>query len=104
MVGGHVTFYTKQKVKDALEEYREKLQPYKLPKPLQGALQVNVRFYYKGKGVWKDTRPDLDNMVKLLLDAMTQEGFWEDDGQIVMLSMAKMYGEDDGVEIGITRL
>lgn len=65
---------------------------------------MNVRFYYKGKGVWKDTRPDLDNMVKLLLDAMTQMEFWEDDAQIVSLSVAKLYSDEDGVEIGITQL
>lgn len=104
IVNGHISFYTKDKVRAVLNDYKEKLEPYKLSKPLVGALHVNIKFLYKGKGVWKETRPDLDNMVKLLLDAMTQCGFWEDDSQIVILNAGKLYSDHDEIEIGITQL
>lgn len=33
-------------------------------------------------GTWRDTKPDTDNLQKLLKDCMTQVGFWEDDAQV----------------------
>lgn len=33
-------------------------------------------------GSWRDTKPDTDNLQKLLKDCMTQVGFWEDDAQV----------------------
>ena len=33
-------------------------------------------------GTWRDTKPDTDNLQKLLKDCMTQVGYWEDDAQV----------------------
>ena len=33
-------------------------------------------------GAWRDTKPDTDNLQKLLKDCMTQVGYWEDDAQV----------------------
>ena len=38
-------------------------------------------------------KPDIDNLAKQLLDAMTRLQFWEDDKQIVELHCRKVYGE-----------
>ncbi len=48
-----------------------------------------------------DTRPDVDNLAKLLLDAMTRCGFWRDDGQVSDLRIAKLWGPDPGISIRI---
>lgn len=43
-------------------------------------------------GLPKATRPDLDNITKLVLDAMTEAGcFFEDDGQVVSLATLKRH-------------
>lgn len=38
-------------------------------------------------------KPDIDNLAKQILDAMTRLQFWEDDKQIVELNCRKVYGE-----------
>lgn len=38
-------------------------------------------------------KPDIDNLAKQILDAMTRLQFWEDDKQIVELHCKKTYGE-----------
>ena len=38
-------------------------------------------------------KPDIDNLAKQLLDAMTRLQFWEDDKQIAELHCKKIYGE-----------
>lgn len=38
-------------------------------------------------------KPDVDNLCKQLLDAMTRLRFWEDDKQVVELTARKQYAE-----------
>lgn len=57
------------------------------------------RFAYKPKV----TRPDLDNLGKLVIDAIAQDGrFFADDAQIYYLAMEKWWGgsnDDYGIKI-----
>jgi len=49
-------------------------------------------------------RPDVDNLAKGVMDAMTQAGVWRDDDQIVRLIVAKAWcdpGEMPGVMIEV---
>ena len=48
---------------------------------------------------WKVTKPDTDNMVKLLKDCMTKVGFWKDDALVCCEMIEKMYGEKEGIYI-----
>lgn len=44
------------------------------------------------RGRPKATRPDLDNLAKLILDALTASGlFWADDGQVAELAIRKRF-------------
>lgn len=65
-------------------------------------LQVEWRFgttdKTKLKQRWKTTRPDTDNMIKLLKDCMTETGFWKDDAQIVQESLAKSWTTPERAE------
>ena len=45
-------------------------------------------------------KPDIDNIVKIILDAMNKFAF-KDDTQITKLSVEKMYGEEEKVIISI---
>ena len=44
------------------------------------------------------SKPDIDNMVKFYLDAMTGT-FWEDDASVCTIEASKIYSEDGLVEI-----
>ena len=47
-------------------------------------------------------KPDLDNLAKAVLDALTASGcFWNDDGQVSRLLLDKTYGTDVGVLVQI---
>lgn len=42
--------------------------------------------------IWCTSKPDIDNAVKAVLDALTQIGLWHDDTQVVMLAVTMRYG------------
>lgn len=42
---------------------------------------------------WHAQRPDLDNLEKAVLDAMTAIGVWQDDAQVVTLSSRKSWAD-----------
>ncbi len=58
-----------------------------------------------GKGrVPKHTRPDIDNLAKFYLDAITKAGIWKDDSQVCSLWLSDFYGstrEEEHVVIQI---
>lgn len=82
----------------------------------------NLRNRKKTKGAdgsadstWKVTKPDTDNLIKLLKDEMTHAGWWHDDAQVVIERSMKMYApvkedadgnlvEEVGVQITIAKL
>jgi Holliday junction resolvase RusA-like endonuclease len=43
---------------------------------------------------WKTTKPDVDNVAKAVMDAMTSAGWWDDDAIIVKLNVQKIYASD----------
>ena len=65
---------------------------------LTGPLSVSLLWTFPGAEVApKTTRPDLDNLAKLALDAATKAGYWRDDAQIVHLETAKFVGPLPGL-------
>lgn len=84
-----------------------------LRKPLEGPLSGSVVFCYpwpvamskKRRAAqgshWKTSRPDLDNLMKLLGDALTNT-VWLDDAQLVQVGLQKWYDEIPRIEIRVT--
>lgn len=106
---GRPTFYnrkgtTNQELKVALMKHKPRKEFEK------GQLLIlDIVFIYavKKKKLWgeyKDTRPDLDNLLKNLQDYMTELGYYADDSQIVILAAQKFYGPKNKIEIGISEL
>ena len=48
-----------------------------------------------------DTRPDCDNLMKLLFDCMTRLAFWKDDSLVCDVGFIKMWGNTPGITISI---
>ena len=85
--------------------------------PLTGALSVDVRFYRPvQKSISKAERqrrllgqslptvkPDIDNYVKAILDALNGLAF-KDDSQIAVLYARKIYSDKPRTEIEITEI
>ncbi len=38
-----------------------------------------------------DCKPDIDNLIKAVLDALTNDGWWRDDCQVSQVTASKMY-------------
>jgi Holliday junction resolvase RusA-like endonuclease len=66
--------------------------------PIEGPVKLAVFLFFDVKdrtlwGKYKPTRPDCDNYVKEIKDAMTASRFWNDDNQVVDLRVVKRYAE-----------
>lgn len=85
---GHVQHYTKAKVRKAHDLLFAELLPYRPAEPWKGPVYLSATYAFKRpkgeKRYYKVTRPDADNMQKLLKDVMTECGFWVDDAQVVV--------------------
>lgn len=52
-------------------------------------------------GEYKATRPDTDNLQKMLKDAMTELSFWKDDALVVSEIVEKFWAKHPGIYIYI---
>jgi len=48
-------------------------------------------------------RPDLDKLVRAVLDALSEAGVWRDDAQVVSIAARKAYGSAPGLTAEIVR-
>lgn len=88
------------------------------PFPVTDPVELRVRFVMPTRqgdlrkrsrvpAKWSPTRPDLDNLLKLLLDAATEAGWWKDDGLVVRIVAEKTIaaeGEEAGTHLVLEAL
>lgn len=55
-------------------------------------------------GEYKYTKPDTDNLQKLLKDCMTTSGYWEDDALVASEITEKFWAEVPGIYIRIEEI
>ena len=110
------TYYSK-KYKEAKQNYslqiQNQLKKYGLYQ-FFGCVQLHIEFIHKRpkalKGEsrqYKHTRPDVDNLVKAVFDALTASGAIKDDSQVVVLTAVDLYAarnEDPHTMIEINQL
>ena len=76
-------------------------------KPLPLPVSVNLKFHLKRpKTVNRavpSVKPDLDKLVRAVLDAMTGVGY-DDDSQVIRITARKLYGVTAWVEVAVTYL
>ena len=107
---GKPMFYLPEKLKLARQELFWKLHPNRPKEPLKGAIKLDVVWMFP-KGTkhkhreWRITKPDTDNLEKLLKDVMTDLGFWVDDAQVVVEHVEKFWSSGPiGIQIKIEQL
>lgn len=99
--------YDPPNVRDAREKLTAHLARFAPEKPLDGALRLVVKWLFpKGEhhkdGEYKPTRPDTDNLIKLLKDCMTGLRFWRDDAQVASEINEKFYADTTGIYIRLS--
>ena len=55
-------------------------------------------------GTFRTSRPDTDNLVKLLKDCMTKVGFWHDDAQVCREFLEKFWSDRPGIFVEVREL
>jgi len=110
VVGGKPRYYDPAPVKEARKKLTGKLIFHRPDTPLTGPVALTTLWLFpKGKshknGEWRSTKPDTDNLQKLLKDCMTKCGFWKDDAQVVRETVEKRWSDDPaGIYIEIEEL
>lgn len=98
--------YKTRRLKEAEAHLIAGMLPHRPKKPMEGAVALYVDWRFKaGKshddGTPKITRPDTDNLQKLLKDCLTRCGFWHDDAQVYYEVAAKWWVDEPKIHIEI---
>lgn len=110
MIKGRPIFFDPPRVKEAKTDLIDHLTPHIPQYPMEGALSLTtIWFFPMGKshkdGEWRTTRPDTDNLQKILKDCMTKLGFWMDDAQVSREYVEKRWSDmPTGIYIDIEKL
>lgn len=71
--------------------------------PLAGAVSLQVKWCFpRGRhpnGTYKTTRPDTDNLQKLLKDCLTAAHWWQDDAQVALEVVEKFWAQVPGIYV-----
>ncbi len=109
VIKGKPVPYEPQELKDA----RAKLTAYLAAHKPEEKYTVGVRLFTKWcfpiagnhkNGEYKTSKPDTDNLQKLLKDCMTSVGFWVDDAQVASEITEKFWADVPGIYIRIEEL
>jgi Holliday junction resolvase RusA-like endonuclease len=77
--------------------------------PIVGPIKVFADFFFPvPRGVkaalWQRKKPDIDNVLKSTLDALTAAGLWKDDAEVSEITAMKHYapqGREPGADIEV---
>lgn len=105
VVNGKPIFYEGQELKAARSKLEAHLAKHKPDKKYTGGIELLVKWCFpRGKhkdGEYRITKPDTDNLQKMLKDCMTRVGFWEDDAQVCLEITEKFWADIPGIYISI---
>ena len=111
IVRGKPVFYDPPEVADARAKLCANLAKHRPREPYRRGVRLVVKwcFGFSAKaghrdGEYKTTRPDTDNLQKLLKDCMTKVGFWTDDALVASEIVEKFWAEQPGIYIHIEEL
>ena len=108
IVKGKPVFYEPPDLKAARSKLMAHLGKYVPEKKYTGPVRLVTKWCFpRGKhkdGQWKTTKPDTDNLQKLLKDCMTDVGFWKDDALVTSEIAEKFWAEKPGIYIKIEEL
>lgn len=101
--------YDPPELKAARALFRDHLAKFATPDPLDGPIKLQTIWCYPlstahPEPAWKTTKPDTDNLVKLLKDVMTKLGFWHDDAQVALEIIEKIWDKRSGLYVSVEAL
>jgi len=114
--GGKRITVTPNHTRWAEEDFRIQAARHRPDKPMEGPIRLQLHFYCPIPKSWSKLKqrkaidgeifptvtPDLDNLIKLIVDAMSQQ-FYLDDKQIVEIWASEYYGGEPRIEVELSR-
>ena len=105
---GKPYIYKPRELMEARTKLAEALAKHIPQDKLNGPLRLTVKWLFpKGKhnhAQWKVTKPDTDNLNKMLKDVMTALRFWSDDAQVCSEIIEKFWSNVPGIYIKVEAL
>jgi Holliday junction resolvase RusA-like endonuclease len=99
---GKPQFFDSPELAKARADLCAHLEQHSPDAPFEGPLSLAVVWRFrdsKGREGWKDTKPDTDNLQKLLKDCMTRTRFWIDDAQVADEHVCKTWSPWPGIHV-----
>ena len=108
VVKGKPVFYEPADLKAARQKLMGHLVGHRPEQPFDQGVRLMVKWCFpKGKhadGEYRITKPDTDNLQKLLKDCMTACGFWKDDALVAAEMAEKFWAEIPGIYVRIEEI
>lgn len=108
VIKGRPVFYDPPEVKDARKKLMGHLVKHKPRSRIETGCRLVTKWCFpKGRhrdGEYRITKPDTDNLQKLLKDCMTACGFWKDDALVSSEVVEKFWADVPGIYIRIEEL
>jgi len=114
--GKFITMYKHENQIENEKIIKHLLKKYAPKEPLKGVLKMQVFCYMpipsgtskkkleliRSKPVYHTKKPDIDNLLKNILDCMTSLKFWKDDSQVSIVEGYKVYSDSPRWEIDLS--
>lgn len=109
VVNGKPVFYEPAELKAVRQKLRAHLSQHVPDEKFTGAVRLTTWWCFPIKGEhhngdYKTSKPDTDNLVKLLKDVMTDVGFWKDDAQVASEVIEKYWADVPGILVKVESL
>lgn len=108
VVNGKPVFYEPENVKAARSKLTAHLAKHRPAEPFREPVGLSVQWLFpRGKhrdGEYRGTKPDTDNLQKMLKDIMTHLHYWTDDALVASECVEKRWAEVPGIYIRIQEL
>lgn len=106
---GKPIFYEPPELKDARAKLTAHLSQHKPDTPYNVGVRLITKWCFPLKekhidGEYRTSKPDTDNLQKLLKDCMTAVGFWTDDALVASEITEKFWATIPGIFINIEEL
>jgi len=109
VVKGNLLFYEPDELKAVRSKLQAHLAGHVPEQKYSGAVRLITKWCFPitGKhqdGEYKTSKPDTDNLQKMLKDVMTSLKFWTDDAQVASEIIEKFWAAVPGIYVAIEEL
>lgn len=109
VVNGKPIYYEPPELKTAREKLRAHLGRHIPDEIFSGPVRLTTWWCFPIKskhknGEYRTSKPDTDNLVKLLKDVMTELHFWTDDAQVASEVIEKYWADIPGIYVKVESL